>query len=70
MDLIWEIFLVHFSANKNYQIYIHDFGINGLVKGCGDDNDDEKIDLNSYIFYVGNKKYYGKKEGREIKWNL
>ncbi|EDO9794422.1 hypothetical protein GO117_02815 [Campylobacter fetus] len=55
-----------YAANKNYQIYIHDFGINGLVKGCGDDNDDEKIDLNSYIFYVGNKKYYGKKEGSEI----
>lgn len=51
-----------YAANKSYKVYIHDFKDNNIIKNCGDENIDETIDLNSFILYVGDKRYEGKKD--------
>lgn len=55
-----------YGVNKNYKVYIHDFGTNNLVKSCGGEDIDEITDLDSFILYVGNKKYIGTKQGNQI----
>ncbi|AII14605.1 hypothetical protein CIG1485E_0760 [Campylobacter iguaniorum] len=55
-----------YGANKNYKVYIHDFGANNLTKSCGGEDIDEITDLDSFVLYVGDKKYIGSKQGSQI----
>lgn len=55
-----------YGSNGDYQIFIHDFGGNDILKSCGGEDSDENVSLNRFIMYKNTDKFEGKKVGQII----